>query len=589
MKYSRLLRTMLCLVLVCCLVIHASPLRVDASAVVGAEIVKASVVTGNPYIIAGAALAALGIYAGVETGAFDGVIQSAVSHLESLGNWIEDRSMSLLKVVSNLGTSTYYVPCDLFQELQNFVFSSGVLSGSFSNTDSVPVTWMGANTRYSADQPIVVGVARYLDSFGRWRSKVCIFAANPGTFKANGNKVDLIDYGGFYGYSGSAYSHSSMPNTTSNLIWDSPSGDMVDMFFSCPYIGAFTTSLDLSIGNVTDLVLDASSVAGWSQDYANRQIRFSESSDGGSSGDGNDDWKMYLPLGLAGTAAGILATTQVDQMLGVADPGFIEDDTETEYDVVDTPVVDGYQGLVVIPSTNTGAGTGSGAGSGSGTGTGEVVAGSVAATSWATFTEWLSTQWTGLIDTVKAIPDAFSTWFYDLISAVRAIPAEFSTWLEGLLAGVNSIIDTIGAIPASIAEAIAAVFVPSPDYVTVKVESLLSRFGWIAPIVDYAKALSGEFLGSTPPVIYVHLQDSEGSYNLGGTVKFLDMTWYSRYKSQGDAIISGFLWALFVWRMYIKLPGIINGVAGDIGSMTYGEAKWQQADNREKRRNRYDK
>ena len=122
MKYSRLLRTIVCLVLVCCLVVHASPLRVDASTVVGAEIVKASVVTGNPYIIAGAALAALGIYAGVETGAFDGVIQSAVSHLESLGSWIEEGSMKLLKTVTDVDVSTYYVAGELLNELLFFLF-----------------------------------------------------------------------------------------------------------------------------------------------------------------------------------------------------------------------------------------------------------------------------------------------------------------------------------------------------------------------------------------------------------------------------------------------------------------------------------
>ena len=49
------------------------------------------------------------------------------------------------------------------------------------------------------------------------------------------------------------------------------------------------------------------------------------------------------------------------------------------------------------------------------------------------------------------------------------------------------------------------------------------------------------------------------------TIPFLDMRWYSRYKATGDLILSGFLWALFAWRMYLKLPGTISGISGTIG------------------------
>ena len=168
------------------------------------------------------------------------------------------------------------------------------------------------------------------------------------------------------------------------------------------------------------------------------------------------------------------------------------------------------------------------------------------------------------------------------------------TWLENIWAaivdGISTVTTVLQTIPETLAQLMTSVltdiFVPSSDYVTTKVEALKARFDWIEPILTYAASFKGEFSGATPPVIYVHLQNAEGSYNYGGTVKFLDLTWYSRYKAQGDAILSGFFWALFIWRMYMKLPSIINGVGGDIGSITYGEPKWQQAENREKRRNR---
>ena len=110
---------------------------------------------------------------------------------------------------------------------------------------------------------------------------------------------------------------------------------------------------------------------------------------------------------------------------------------------------------------------------------------------------------------------------------------------------------------------IKAIFVPSEDFLTEKVEALRERFEWIDPFITMADALSGEISAGEPPVIYVHLGNAEGKYNWGGTVTFLDLSWYSRYKPVGDAVISGFLWAWFVWRMYLKIPGLIAGMPGD--------------------------
>lgn len=70
-------------------------------------------------------------------------------------------------------------------------------------------------------------------------------------------------------------------------------------------------------------------------------------------------------------------------------------------------------------------------------------------------------------------------------------------------------------------------------------------------------------ISTEPPVIYIHLGDTEGSYNIGGTVPFLDLRWYARYKPTVDTLISAFLWICFVWRMLLKLPGIISGMPGD--------------------------
>ena len=193
-----------------------------------------------------------------------------------------------------------------------------------------------------------------------------------------------------------------------------------------------------------------------------------------------------------------------------------------------------------------------------------------------------------LSQVIQSVKVAISNGITTITDAISSSIDAIIEWLISIGASLSDILEWIKTLPASIAQAISGVltdiFVPAEDYVTTKVEALTARFTWIEPIVVFCKDLASEFGSATPPVIYVHLEDAESDVNYGGTVKFLDMSWYARYKAQGDLIISGFLWAIFCWRMYVRLPGIINGVSGDIGQMTYGESRWQRAESRSKKK-----
>ena len=214
---------------------------------------------------------------------------------------------------------------------------------------------------------------------------------------------------------------------------------------------------------------------------------------------------------------------------------------------------------------------------------------------------WLKAIWNKLcniFEGITSIPTKIGAYITDLGADIKEWWDAYSTKINtnivslgnSILSYINNVYTGVISIPGEIVDGISGVlsdiFVPAEDYVTTKVEALRARFDWIDPFFVFAENIKGELTGTTPPVIYIHLDDAEGSYNYGGTVKFLDMSWYSRYKPQGDAILSGFLWALFAWRMYLKLPGIIGGVAGDIGQMSYGEPSWQQAKKREKKESR---
>lgn len=103
------------------------------------------------------------------------------------------------------------------------------------------------------------------------------------------------------------------------------------------------------------------------------------------------------------------------------------------------------------------------------------------------------------------------------------------------------------------------------DYLSDKINALLEEYAFAASIVNTAKAIKTGLAGITtePPVIYIHLENTRGSHNIGGTVPFLDLRWYAEYKPTVDTIISAFLWICFAWKMLLKLPGIISGMPGD--------------------------
>lgn len=133
--------------------------------------------------------------------------------------------------------------------------------------------------------------------------------------------------------------------------------------------------------------------------------------------------------------------------------------------------------------------------------------------------------------------------------------ADFTTWFGQKLEWI----------PKQILEGITSIFVPKEDFLTAKWEAIRAEFAFADSIMTSGDMILGVLNGidPEPPVIYIDLGASEGSYDIGGEVPFLDLRWYERYKPTGDAIISAFLWLVFVWRMFIKLPGIIGGLPGD--------------------------
>ena len=135
--------------------------------------------------------------------------------------------------------------------------------------------------------------------------------------------------------------------------------------------------------------------------------------------------------------------------------------------------------------------------------------------------------------------------------------------MDRIAEGLGSLADSI---ISGIKDVLVAVFVPSEDYITDRWNSIRDRFGFAESIASTADIIFTFFKDTAfdvPPKVYLHLDHAESQYDYGGKSVCLDMSWYSRYKPTVDAFLSAWLWLVFSYRIYVRLPGTINGVGGD--------------------------
>lgn len=141
----------------------------------------------------------------------------------------------------------------------------------------------------------------------------------------------------------------------------------------------------------------------------------------------------------------------------------------------------------------------------------------------------------------------------------------FKTWISTGWQSIIQAIPTAGTIADAIGNVIKSIFVPDADFISEKWNAIRSRFAFADSITATGEVLVNilDGLDPEPPVIYIDLGAAEGSYNIGGEVPFIDLRWYAQYKPTMDMIVSAFLWLAFVWRLILKLPGIISGMPGE--------------------------
>lgn len=158
-----------------------------------------------------------------------------------------------------------------------------------------------------------------------------------------------------------------------------------------------------------------------------------------------------------------------------------------------------------------------------------------------------TTETVGILQTVLS-------WLSSIWEAITSIPGLIA---DVLSAALESLVTALEAL-------LTKLFVPDVAVINECVADLRSQFPFFDSIIATGQYLFSGISSGEPPVIYIHLENAEGLYTWGNTVAILDMSFYSRYKSAGDLIMSSALITLFAWRTLRRLPGILSGTSSDV-------------------------
>lgn len=103
-----------------------------------------------------------------------------------------------------------------------------------------------------------------------------------------------------------------------------------------------------------------------------------------------------------------------------------------------------------------------------------------------------------------------------------------------------------------------SLFVPSEERLTALTNTVTSKFDFVDSIKQAILSLQNIInnIGNAPKL---EIPVSSTKYTEAGTVTILDLNFYKPYKNYGDLVLTGFIYAMFLWRLFSRLPAVIRG------------------------------
>lgn len=453
-------------------------------------------------------LKALGIEPGADAMAYENVVNDCVSFLKESGKIVGETIPWLGILSGEPAVRIGYAPSDLVQNVLEWAFNFDVVPtppvASFTTT--LPISFGDGEIVFETNKPVYLLAYRYKDAtFGSQRFTMGVCALESFTYTRY--------IGGELIGSGTSKSGNSAQGKTYYVMLDyiiSEHPDQAAVMNTYPDYGYASGAYEHVHNAVFPPETDLNIGSAESPFVDGVPVYFGS-------------LLTYMPWAERGVSVPLPGTDEDKEWVPVGLGSGMTDQSSAQSGVV-------TDDTLVWEETETGSGTDTGTGTG-------------------------TTTLSDILAAIKAIPDKFAGWFADVIS-----------WGQKIWESVVALPQAIGQ---TIADALSWAFAPADTFIQTKVEALISKYPASENLFLLGSQLKDFFLnlGQTPPVIYINLGAAEGSYHYGGTIPFLDLTWYSRYKPTMDSILGGFLWLWFAWRVWLKLPGILEGVSGEAGRL----------------------
>ena len=516
MNFKRIGRMFLCLLLVCCLLLQTSPIKAHAT---GFEGILGGMTAPLPApIVIGSILIGLGITA-VETGVFEELVGFVEDKLEAAGEVVN--GMIDTWVVSDGETETYTVSEELIQGTLEGVWDSGMIISSPSiNGSTVPAGQpvFGAQGVECISVPVDSVVYFWQPGSDAYYGDIVLVSSIP--FEA-GSRV--YSSGSTYSVSPRTLTVDSVTYYYVNATIQLTGAEKVSAFS-----GSFVSAAELQKALTGELEVSSTITAVEGLEVGQM-----------ASKDKIDEIYTVYP----GWSMNVLYKSD-DSGKGEKIPYWPIAPTDNIYDLMEKSQEDVWNGLHDYNTT--------------------------VLSNW----DILLNTLTGIKNFIKSLLNV-QTWIQAVVDAIDLAKETVVECFEFLTEGVQNILDFLKDISLSIfkpvLDALKDAFLVRDGYFESKISNLRQKYSFVDSILGFCLGIRDVCLGigSEPPILYIDLAAAEGSVNWGQRVVFVDLTWYSRYKPYGDAIISAFLWAMFSWRVLHMIPGLINGTTGIVGSFRF--------------------
>ena len=159
--------------------------------------------------------------------------------------------------------------------------------------------------------------------------------------------------------------------------------------------------------------------------------------------------------------------------------------------------------------------------------------------------------------------EKLGNWFSGLGSSIGGFFSSLWENIKSFFTGVVEFFDNFWtAIWDFFCDIFDYLFVPEENSFTGIIDIVKSKFDFIETIKISANSLKDLISNvGTAPKLTININDNEFGIK---KLTIIDLEWYKPYKTYGDLILTGFIYAFFLWRLFITIPNILNGTGGAV-------------------------